>query len=195
MKHDMIEPIGRCARCGNSLTNGHRCEPVKVEVMSGENFVEELNALILKYLPPEEFHGLKDAYGLKVRLFHAKVNAAHSASIQEDREGVAKRLIEWMKTGQPAVTAFTEGPLRQIAYAVEEAKARAVEEKDRTIGFLKAELEGSDEQKEAAVKEAETRIWEAAAKMIERGEFKSDPPGYEQLAIASALRARAGGKK
>lgn len=62
-----------------------------------------------------------------------EINSAHSSAIQEDREWVAKRLIEWMKTDKPANQAFTEGPLRQMAYAVEMRVAKAVEEKTKAL--------------------------------------------------------------
>ena len=51
------------------------------------------------------------------------VHSLLAASKQEDREFVAQRLTEWIRSEprKPANQAFTEGPLRQIAYAVEES--------------------------------------------------------------------------
>lgn len=57
-------------------------------------FMAQVDALILKYLPPEEFPGLRDAYGLKVRVFAANLLSAHNEAIEravaEEKERCAK---------------------------------------------------------------------------------------------------------
>lgn len=52
------------------------------------------------------------------------INAAVAKRDQDIRhdeeEWLAKRLIAWIKSGKPANIGFTEGPLRQVAYAIED---------------------------------------------------------------------------
>lgn len=81
----------------------------------------------------------KDAVSINV-----EIRRLLTENVQEDREWVAKRITEWMKTDKPANQAFTEGPLRQIGYAVEE-KAKSVQEAcakvaEEAIGATRREI-------------------------------------------------------
>jgi hypothetical protein len=76
-------------------------------------------------------------------------------AVSEQQDWIASRIIGWIKSEprKSAVTAFTEGPLRQIAYAVEDAiRARGEE-----MAILKLELEDEsrkhDEDNDYHIKE------------------------------------------
>lgn len=61
---------------------------------------------------------------IKLQVFALNLNAAADKyaqdRVREQEAWLCKRLLEWIKSGKPAVTGFTEGPLRQVAYAIED---------------------------------------------------------------------------
>lgn len=86
----------------------------------------------------------------------------------------AARLIAWMASGRPANTAFTEGPERQVAYAIE---GKLTEERERVKAYrdMVIELEVIEHQmalnsdyppKEKSTEEITKMVDEDAAKRL-----------------------------
>lgn len=69
----------------------------------------------------------------KLTMFAQHVDVASGTALRAEmanNRADAGRLIDWIKAGcKNANTAFTEGPERQVAYAIEDALRR-----DQTIG-------------------------------------------------------------
>lgn len=125
---------------------------------------------------------------------------------QNQEAWISNRLIEWLESSprKPAHLAFTEGPLRQVAYAVESiVKARMEEETRALKKLLRAAGKGAErnmklvqvflkERNEArdAVKEAVAREREECAKIVESVDLNMDDTIEISIReLAEAVRA------
>jgi len=147
---------------------------------------EERAGAIINWLVQQWQPAYPDELKQRIEFIAAEIRTAN----QDHEDNVGQRLIDWLKDKKPAQLAFTDGPLRQAAYAIEERISAAVEDA-KTEGEIEW-LKAWNPQVEADIAKAVVDAYADAAKIV-----KSNPAlCYESIQdalddVEEKIRARA----